>query len=72
MERDFLKIILHKIYEKVVLKRSMIRRSINDCLYDMIHTDPKFNGAHELLNILCSIISGFTRPLKEEHKMFFN
>lgn len=28
------------------------------------------NGLTELLEILSSIISGFTAPLKDEHKMF--
>jgi serine/threonine-protein phosphatase 2A regulatory subunit B' len=28
------------------------------------------NGISELLEILCSIINGFQKPLKEEHKLF--
>lgn len=30
------------------------------------------NGLTELLEILSSIVSGFTIPLKPEHKDFFN
>lgn len=71
VERDYLKNILHKLYAKLVPRRKMIRKAINECFYSLIHENHKFNGAAELLDILASIISGFAVPLREEHVIFF-
>lgn len=70
-EREYLKNILHRLYAKLVPRRKMIRKAINDCFYTLIHENFKFNGASELLDILASIISGFAVPLREEHVYFF-
>eukprot|EP00742_Colponemidia_sp_Colp-10_P000521 GILJ01000567.1.p1 GENE.GILJ01000567.1~~GILJ01000567.1.p1 ORF type:complete len:452 (+),score=85.49 GILJ01000567.1:173-1528(+) len=70
-ERDYLKNILHRIYAKLVPRRKLIRKAINDCLYKFIHETERFNGVPELLDILASIISGFAVPLRDEHKEFF-
>ena len=66
-ERDCLKNILHKLYAKLVPRRKMIRKAINECFFALIHETHKFNGAAELLDILASIISGFAVPLRDEH-----
>jgi serine/threonine-protein phosphatase 2A regulatory subunit B' len=71
VERDYLKNILHKLYAKLVPRRKMIRKAINECFFELIHETHKFNGAAELLDILASIISGFAVPLREEHIIFF-
>lgn len=70
-ERDYLKNILHRLYAKLVPRRKMIRKAINDSFLTMIHETQRFNGASELLDILASIISGFAVPLREEHVIFF-
>ena len=70
-ERDYLKNVLHRLYAKLVPRRKMIRKAINDCFLTMIHDTQRFNGASELLDILASIISGFAVPLRDEHVMFF-
>ncbi|CAG9325208.1 unnamed protein product [Blepharisma stoltei] len=70
-ERDYLKNILHRLYAKLVPRRKMIRKAINDSFLTMIHETQRFNGASELLDILASIISGFAVPLREEHVVFF-
>ena len=72
VERDYLKNILHKLYAKLVPRRKMIRKAVNEAFYQLIHEGHKFNGASELLDILASIISGFAVPLREEHIIFFN
>lgn len=72
VERDYLKNILHKLYAKLVPRRKMIRKAMNETFYNLIHEGHKFNGASELLDILASIISGFAVPLREEHVIFFN
>eukprot|EP00344_Euplotes_crassus_P004540 CAMPEP_0197004290 /NCGR_PEP_ID=MMETSP1380-20130617/21200_1 /TAXON_ID=5936 /ORGANISM="Euplotes crassus, Strain CT5" /LENGTH=446 /DNA_ID=CAMNT_0042423033 /DNA_START=92 /DNA_END=1432 /DNA_ORIENTATION=+ len=71
VERDYLKNILHKLYAKLVPRRKMIRKAINECFFALIHENHKFNGAAELLDILASIISGFAVPLRDEHVVFF-
>ena len=71
MERDYLKNILRVIYTRVVSRRKMIRKVINDCLLTIIHETQKFNGTSELLDILASIISGFAVPLRKENVVFF-
>ena len=71
VERDYLKNILHKLYAKLVPRRKMIRKAMNECFYALIHETHKFNGAAELLDILASIISGFAVPLRDEHVTFF-
>jgi serine/threonine-protein phosphatase 2A regulatory subunit B' len=35
-ERDYLKNILHRLYAKLVPRRKMIRKAINDCFYEFI------------------------------------
>lgn len=49
----------------------MIRKSMNEVFFTLIHETHKFNGAAELLDILASIISGFAVPLRDEHVIFF-
>ena len=71
VERDYLKNILHKLYAKLVPRRKMIRKAINEWFFELIHETHKFNGAAELLDILASIISGFAVPLRDEHVIFF-
>lgn len=71
VERDYLKNILHKLYAKLVPRRKMIRKAMNETFYTLIHETHKFNGAAELLDILASIISGFAVPLRDEHVIFF-
>ncbi|ONM38073.1 Serine/threonine protein phosphatase 2A 59 kDa regulatory subunit B' eta isoform [Zea mays] len=63
-EREYLKTILHRIYDK------FIRKAINNIFYRFIFETEKHNGIAELLEILGSIINGFALPLKEEHKLF--
>lgn len=71
VERDYLKNILHKLYAKLVPRRKMIRKAMNECFFLLIHENYSFNGAAELLDILASIISGFAVPLRDEHIIFF-
>ena len=71
VERDYLKNILHKLYAKLVPRRKMIRKAMNECFFALIHENYKFNGAAELLDINASIISGFAVPLRDEHVLQF-
>ncbi|XP_072992264.1 serine/threonine protein phosphatase 2A 57 kDa regulatory subunit B' theta isoform-like [Typha latifolia] len=69
-EREYLKMILHRIYGKFMVHRPFIRKSINNIFYRFIFETEKHNGIAEFLEILGSIINGFALPLKEEHKFF--
>lgn len=69
-ERDYLKIVLHKIYGNFMNSRLFIRRSINNIFYTVIYETGHHNGIAEQLETLGSIINGFAQPLKEQHKQF--
>ncbi|KAG6471046.1 serine/threonine protein phosphatase 2A 57 kDa regulatory subunit B' beta isoform-like [Zingiber officinale] len=69
-EREYLKTILHRIYGKFLVHRPFIRKAINNVFYGFIFETERHNGIGELLEILGSVINGFTLPMKEEHKLF--
>lgn len=69
-EREYLKTILHRIYGKIMQPRPFIRRSIMNVFYRFVYETNRHNGIAELLEIMGSIINGFAKPLKEEHKIF--
>jgi len=69
-ERDYLKTTLHRIYGKFLSLRGFIRRQIKYIFQTFALEHEYHNGIAELLEILGSIINGFTKPLKEEHKEF--
>lgn len=69
-EREYLKMVLHRIYGKFMLHRPFIRKAINNIFYRFIYETQRHSGIGELLEILGSIINGFALPMKEEHKLF--
>eukprot|EP01121_Diplochlamys_sp_Union-15-3_P015416 TRINITY_DN5092_c0_g1_i1.p1 TRINITY_DN5092_c0_g1~~TRINITY_DN5092_c0_g1_i1.p1 ORF type:complete len:603 (+),score=82.23 TRINITY_DN5092_c0_g1_i1:94-1902(+) len=69
-ERDCLKTILHSIYGRVILHRAFIRNSIANTFQTLITEMERFNGVAELLEVLGSIVNGFTVPLRQEHVIF--
>ena len=69
-ERDLLKTTLHRIYGKFLSLRAFIRKAINNIFHSFVFETEKHNGIAELLEILGSIINGFTLPLKPEHIKF--
>ena len=69
-ERDYLKTALHRIYGKFLHLRPFVRKEIGDIFVSFAFETGKFNGISEILEILGSIINGFSVPLKEEHKEF--
>ena len=70
-ELEYLKNIVHRLYAKLVSRRKMMRKCINNCLLSFLNEGYKFEGIVEILDILASIISGFAVPLREEHHDFF-
>eukprot|EP00177_Eucheuma_denticulatum_P005515 GFKZ01010027.1.p1 GENE.GFKZ01010027.1~~GFKZ01010027.1.p1 ORF type:complete len:483 (-),score=69.41 GFKZ01010027.1:464-1912(-) len=67
-EREYLKTILHRIYGKVMPLRVPIRKAIMNVFHRVVYENQRHNGVAELLEILGSIINGFSVPLKDEHK----
>ncbi len=66
-ERDYLKTILHRIYGKFMTLRPYIRTHVQNLLLKITYECETHNGLSELLEILSSIVSGYTVPLKSEH-----
>lgn len=71
-EREALKTIIHRIYGKFMALRSAIRKSIQYVFFLLIFERESINGIAELLEILGSIINGFSVPLKKEHTVFLH
>ncbi|ETO05978.1 serine/threonine protein phosphatase 2A B56 delta subunit [Reticulomyxa filosa] len=70
-EREYLKTILHRIYGRFMPLRIRIRDSIaHTCCRTIHELDRSENGIAEFLEIFCSIIHGFSVPVKAEHKEF--
>ena len=69
-EREYLKMILHRMYGKFMVHRPFIRKAINNIFYRFIYETERHSGIAELLEILGSIINEFALPMKEEHKLF--
>ena len=68
-ERGYLKDILHGIYRKFMMRRPFIRKALHNVFHRFVFETEHHNGIAELLGILGCIISGFTLPLKDEHKV---
>ena len=67
-ERECLKTVTHRIYGKLTNRRVIIRKTINYVFYEFLYEKKEHNGIAELLEILASIINGFTVPIRPEHK----
>lgn len=69
-EREFLKMVLHRIYAQFMAYRPFIRCAINNVFCRFIYETGRHSGIAELLEILGSIINGFVSPMDLEHKFF--
>uniref|UniRef100_A0A1A9UUP4 Serine/threonine protein phosphatase 2A regulatory subunit n=1 Tax=Glossina austeni TaxID=7395 RepID=A0A1A9UUP4_GLOAU len=70
VERQLLKIILHRIYNRCVSLRETIKREVKYVLIGFINGTEHLNGINEILNFMESLIIGFAAPLKFEYKEF--
>ena len=70
-ERYYLMLILHKLYDKMVQRRKIIRNIIYNYLNYSVIQLKRINGALELLEVMASIIAGYAIPLRNEHIDFF-
>lgn len=69
-EREYLKMILHRIYGKFMVHPPFIRKAINNIFDQFILETERRDGIAQMLEILGSIINDFALPLKEEHELF--
>ena len=69
-ERDYLKTIMHRIYGRFIPLRPYIRQKVQNLVLYITYEKEEHNGLTELLEILSSVINGYTVPLKEEHRVF--
>ncbi|EME29573.1 protein phosphatase 2 (formerly 2A), regulatory subunit B' [Galdieria sulphuraria] len=67
-ERDYLKTVFHRIYQRFIRRRSFLRKKINEYLFSYVFEGEPCCGIREILEIQSSIVHGFAVPLKEEHK----
>ncbi|KAA8495650.1 Serine/threonine protein phosphatase 2A 57 kDa regulatory subunit B' theta isoform [Porphyridium purpureum] len=67
-EREYVKAVMHRLCSKVIKLRPFIRQSILNLLQDFIYERKRHLGIGEILEILGSIINGFSVPLKPEHR----
>ena len=66
-ERDMMKTLLLRIYNKFLEHRPVIRKLMNNQFYRFIYETDKHNGITEMLEVLEPIINGFKAPLKKDH-----
>ena len=66
-ERECLKTVTHRIYGCFTNRRALIRKIINHTFYQFLYETHVHRGISELLEILASIINGFTVPIRPEH-----
>ena len=70
-EKNILKLILHRLYAKVMCRRLLIRNVIANYLTLSNIKLNQYNGVKELLEVMSSIVSGFKVPLREKNIIFF-
>ncbi|KAK8604214.1 hypothetical protein V6N13_099163 [Hibiscus sabdariffa] len=63
-EKEYLKMVVHRIYGKFVVHRTCIRKAINNIFYRFIYETERHSGVGELLEILESIINGFMKNIQ--------
>jgi len=67
--RESLKTVLHQIYTNFIVHRGYIRREISNYLLEFLYESDSYRGIPQIMQILGSIVSGFSVPLKAEHKV---
>lgn len=71
LERETLKLTLHRIYIQLVSRRKQIRSKIYS-IFECVVNDQTFHpGLGELTEFLSSVVAGFNSPLQEEHLATF-
>ncbi|GAB5363679.1 hypothetical protein AAMO2058_000904700 [Amorphochlora amoebiformis] len=69
-EREYLRMILIRIYAKAMRLRVPIRRRISEIFHEFTYSTERHNGITALLEVLGGIITGFALPVKIQHKIY--
>jgi hypothetical protein len=69
-ERDMVKKILFQIYGNFTKVRAFIREQIKVLILTAVYETHHFEGIPDLLQLLVSVVNGYARPLKQEHKEY--
>ncbi len=69
-ERDYCRMVLIRVYAKLMRLRAPIRRRIATIFHEFTYQTERHNGIPGLLEVLGGIITGFALPVKEEHKKY--
>ena len=68
-ETPLVKVLLHSIYSRVVDVRWTMRGLLALYLRSYLRSPPRVQGVVEVLELFGSIVSGFTAPLSESHRL---
>eukprot|EP00928_Gymnodinium_smaydae_P094800 TRINITY_DN8022_c0_g1_i2.p1 TRINITY_DN8022_c0_g1~~TRINITY_DN8022_c0_g1_i2.p1 ORF type:complete len:482 (-),score=103.90 TRINITY_DN8022_c0_g1_i2:96-1541(-) len=71
-ERDYLKTILHRFYGKFVSLRSHVRNAVERFFFKFVYEVETHAGIADLLEVMGSIINGFSVPLKADNRDFLS
>lgn len=71
LERETLKLTLHRLYIQLVSRRKVIRTKIYSVFEAVVHDLTFHPGLGELAEFLSSVVAGFNTPLSEEHLLTF-
>ncbi len=71
LERETLKITLHRIYVYLVSRRKQIRAKVHQIFEEVSHDLRPHPGLNELLEFHASVVSGFQTPLSSAHLSTF-
>lgn len=67
LERETLKVTLHRIYVYLVSRRKQIRAKVHQIFEEAAHDLRPHPGLNELLEFHASVVSGFQTPLSSAH-----
>lgn len=67
--RESLKTVMHQIYTSFIVHRGYIRREMSNYLLEFLYESDSYRGIPQIMQILGSIVSGYSVPLKAEHKV---
>lgn len=67
-ERNRLVCLIHRAYAKIVPRRALIKRTLNEAFDQVVYERAAHSGVSDMLSLVSPIISGYAIPLRSEHK----
>jgi len=69
-ERDFLTVVLHRIYGKFMSLRNVVKSQTGYIFCQVAYEGVVHHGVAELLNLFSAVVDGFVPPLRDKNKEF--